>query len=247
MQGTHHRIDSPQLGRQVHLWTYGWFGTPVLVMPTAAGMAHEWQSQGMIDTLAPLLEAGRIKLYCPESNVAEVFTRSDHSPPERMARHTLYERFLMETLVPAIRDDCRTPNIPIAVTGASLGGLYAVNLALKYPEVFRWALAMSGRYEVRGFLDGYDDLSVYYNNPLAYVPRLNGEHLRRIQQHTHLTLVCGQGRYEEGCIEETRALGRVFGRKQIPSECDIWGHDVAHQWPWWQRQVAYHFGRRFAR
>jgi hypothetical protein len=71
--GRHQTIDSPELGRPVHLWTFGWFGQPLIVMPSAAGMAHEWQQQGMIDALAPLLRAGRIKLYCPETNVAEAW------------------------------------------------------------------------------------------------------------------------------------------------------------------------------
>ena len=35
-----------------------------------------WEAQGMIDALAPLLEGGRLKLYCPESNVAEAWTRT---------------------------------------------------------------------------------------------------------------------------------------------------------------------------
>ncbi len=35
------RIHSPQLGRGLSLWSYGHFGPPLLVFPTAAGFAHE--------------------------------------------------------------------------------------------------------------------------------------------------------------------------------------------------------------
>jgi len=245
MQKNLQRIHSPQLDRGISLWSYGHFGPPVVVFPTAAGFAHEWESQGMVDTLAPLLEAGKFKLYCPESNVAEAWTRREADPAWRIQRHALYEKFVVETLVPAIREDCRTPGIPMAVAGASLGAFYAANFALKFPEIFRWSLCLSGRYAMTHFTDGHTDSEVYFNNPLAYVANLHGEHLEKIRRHTHLVLVCGQGAYEEGCIEETQALADLCHAQSIPHERDIWGHDVSHGWSWWQRQARYHFTRRF--
>jgi esterase/lipase superfamily enzyme len=241
----HVMLPSPAMGRDVHLWTYGHFGMPVVVFPTAAGFAHEWQAQGMVDALAPLLGSGRIKLYCPESNVAEAWTREEGDPRWRMSRHSAYERFVLETLVPFVREDCRSSQIRIAATGASLGGLYAALFALKFPETFDWALAMSGRYEVRGFTGGYDGPEVYFHNPLAFVPNLSGDALDRVRRNTQLTLVCGQGKWEEGCIEETVALSAWLERKQIPHERDLWGHDVSHDWAWWRRQAMFHLGRRF--
>jgi esterase/lipase superfamily enzyme len=57
--------------------------------------------------------------------------------------------------------------------------------------------------------------------------------------------VCGQGPWEDGNLEETKALGRILAAKGIDHELDVWGHDVAHEWPWWRRQALYHLGRRF--
>ncbi len=242
--GRHLLLPSPAMGRDMHLWAYGQFGAPVIVFPTAAGFAHEWDRQGMIDVLAPLVNAGRIKLYCPESNVSEAWTRKEADPRWRIQRHLAYEQFVLETLVPFVREDCRSSSIRIAVTGASLGGMYAANMALKHPETFWWALCMSGRYEVRNFTNGFDSHDVYYNNPLAFVPNLSGPALDRARQ-THVTLVCGRGKWEEGCIEETIALAEVLRHKGIPHERDLWGHDVSHDWVWWRRQAAYHMGRRF--
>lgn len=245
MSGVHDRIPSPQLGRPVHMWRFGWYGKPVLVFPSAAGFAHEWKSQGMVDVLAPLIGGGRIKLYCPESNVAAAWTRKDEHPALKIRHHLAYERFVMDTLVPQIRNDCRSPDMRIAVTGCSLGGLYAALFALKYPETFDFALCMSGRYWSPTFLDGFQNQDVYFNNPLAFAPNLHGAELERIRRNTFLTMVCGQGKWEEGCIEETQALCDVFESKGIPHQRDIWGRDVKHDWEWWKRQALFHFSQRY--
>lgn len=241
----HLMLPSAAMGRKVHVWQYGWFGAPVVVFPTAAGFAHEWQAQGMLDVLQPLITAGRIKLYCSESNVSEAWTKKEIDPADRIQRHLRYEKFVLETLVPFVREDCRSDGVRLAATGASLGGMYAANMALKFPEIFDWALCMSGRYEVRNFTNGFDSADVYYNNPLAFVPNLSGEALDRVCRNTHVTLVCGRGKWEEGCIEETIALAWHLERQGIPHERDIWGTDVSHDWQWWRRQAAYHFGRRY--
>ena len=238
------RVHSPQLDRGISLWSYGHWGPPLVVFPTAAGFAHEWESQSMVEALAPFLDAGRLKLYCPESNVAEAWTRRETEASWRIQRHIAYERFVVETLVPKIREDCRTPDIPIGATGASLGGFYAANVALKFPETFRWALCMSGRYAMTHFTDGFSNQDVYFNNPLAYLPNLGGEQLDRVRRNTHLVLVCGQGAYEEGCIEETQTMADLCQAKGIPHTRDIWGHDVSHNWTWWKRQAQLHIGRK---
>jgi esterase/lipase superfamily enzyme len=105
---------------------------------------------------------------------------------------------------------------------------------------------MSGRYSAARFFPGLDTLDRYYNDPLAYVPRLHGEALERVRRHTSLVLVVGQGAYEGGCIGETVAMADALAERGVPHERDLWGHDVSHQWPWWTRQVLHHFGRRFA-
>lgn len=241
----HLQLESPTLGRKVHVWCYGHFGPPVLVFPSAAGFAHEWDKQGMLEALKPWIAGGAVKLYCPESNVSEVWTRKEQPLSVRMQRHAAYERFVLDTLVPFIKADLRWPQAPITTVGCSLGGTYAALFALKFPEVFPQALCMSGRYLTTALTDGQNSEALYFNNPLAFVPALQGEALNRVRQQTHLTLVCGQGPWEEGCIEETIALGRVLRQKEIPSLTDIWGHESRHDWDYWQKQVVQHFRRMF--
>jgi esterase/lipase superfamily enzyme len=75
---------------------------------------------------------------------------------------------------------------------------------------------------------------------------MDGPTLERVREGTHLTLVCGQGAWEEGCIEETQALADLLAAKGISHSRDIWGLDVSHEWPWWRRQARYHLGRLVA-
>lgn len=245
MQRRHELIPSQAMGRSMHLWCYGHWGMPLLVFPSAAGMAHEWDAHGMVDALSDLIDGGKLKLYCTESNVAEAWTQKHRPPAWRLERHGAYESYVVRELVPWIRRDCASANLPVAVAGCSLGGFYSANFALKFPHVFRWALCMSGRYDVSHFLAGHQSLDAYFNNPLAYASNLEGEHLDHVRRHTHLVLVCGQGAWEEGCIEETHQLANVLESKGIGHERDIWGHDVAHDWGWWRRQARYHLGRAF--
>jgi esterase/lipase superfamily enzyme len=240
-----HLIPSELMGRKIYLWQYGSFGAPLLVFPSAAGMAHEWETHGMIEALEPLINAGRLKVYCVESNVAEAWTRKENDPAWRIKRHMAYEQFIVRELVPWIRKDCRSPEIRIAVTGCSMGATYSVNFALKFPELFHYALCMSGRYDITEFAGNLQNADVYFNNPLAYAPGLNGEMLERIRRNTHVVLVVGRGKWEDGNTEETNALADVFEAKGISHQREVWGREVNHEWPWWRRQAQMYLGQRF--
>ena len=134
----HVMIPSQAMGRNIHMWCYGHFGPPLIAFPSASGMAHEWEANGMIDALSDWLEAGKLKLYTVESNVAEAWTRKENPPEWRIKRHQAYEQFVTHELVPWIRNDCQKQDIPIGLTGTSLGAFYAANFALKLPQIFRY-------------------------------------------------------------------------------------------------------------
>ena len=244
MKKRHERLGSKFMQRPMHLWCYGDWGTPLLVFPTAAGFAHEWDSHGMIELLAPFIHAGKLKVYCPESNIAQTWTKRNE-PREAAYRHHLYESFIMQELIPWIYADCHRPQLPVATTGSSLGGYYAATFALKHPETFHYALCTSGRYDLTQFTGGYSNAEIYYNNPLAFVANLEGPELERVRNHTQITLVCGRGAYEEGCIEETLMLGKLLREKGIPNYIDIWGKEAKHDWNFWKRQIAKHLRLRF--
>lgn len=232
------RMPSAHFGRPVHMWTFGHAGWPLIAFPTAGGYAHEWQRHGVVEALSDLLARGQVKLYCPETNVSETWTSDHWDVAHRMRRHQAYERFIVEELVPRARQE--TGRGDVVVMGASVGALYAVNFALKFPEVFAQAVGFSGRYSGRYFTNGHVDDGVYYSDPLAYAWNLSGDHLERIRRHTHITLVCGRGNFEATCLNETEKLALALKSRDIPLWRDIWGSDVSHEWHWWRRQIRHH-------
>ncbi len=242
MYAQHLWSPSQAMGKNVHVWTYGHAGRPVIALPTSGGYAHEWQQHGVIDGLHDLIAGGRIRIWQPETNVSETWNRLDASLAVRMRRHAAYEQFLTQELVPHIRQV--TGRSDIVILGPSVGAMYAVNFAMKYPQLFSEAIGLSGRYEARTFTQGQDNTDVYYNNPLSYVWNLHGEPLWQIQRQTRITLVCGQGAHEKNCLKETLQLAHGLQQKQVPLALDVWGADVAHEWVWWRRQIRHHLNQR---
>jgi esterase/lipase superfamily enzyme len=224
---------------------YGHWGRPVLAFPAENGDASEWERHGMVGALGGLLEAGRIKLYCVDA--WDRGSWSDRSRPteQRAREHGRYEAWLLEQVVPFISGDCGGAQ-EIATVGVSLGAFHAVNLALKRADVFPLAVGLSGNYDPSAWHGwGERGEAAYFNNPLDYVGHMHGDHLEWLRGRLSVLLVCGQGMWEDttGALESTRRLATVLAEKGIRHELDLWGHDVAHDWPSWRAQIAHHLPR----
>jgi esterase/lipase superfamily enzyme len=226
---------------------HGHYGRPVLVFPSEAGSAWDFENNGMVESVRWLLDAGRVKLYCVDS--ADSLTWSDKSAPleERARRHDAYERWILDRVLPWIDDDCGGGARDLAALGCSLGAFHAANIALRHSHLFPAALCMSGTYDPSEW-DGWGERgqAAYFHNPIDYVANLDGDHLDWLRSRVHLVLVVGQGSWE---VDPTRALpstqrfAEVLRSKGISHELDVWGHDVPHDWPSWRRQLAHHLPR----
>jgi len=224
------------------LIAYGHWGRPVLAFPSELGKRWDWESSGMIDALGPLLEAGRAKLYCVDG-ADEWSWRADDVPlEERARRHGDYERWIAEAVAPFVHADSGGD---IIATGTSFGAFHAANFALKRSDLFPLAICMSGVYDVSVVGWGEPGDAVYFNNPMAYVEHLHGDHLDWLRSQVSILLVCGQGQWEDttGALESTKAFASRLAAKEIRHELDLWGHDVPHDWPSWRRQIAHHLPR----
>ncbi len=228
------------------LIAYGHFGRPVLVFPSEQGRAWDFENNGMVGAVADLIDAGRVKLYCVDS--ADGYTWSDRSASieERAHRHSDYESWVLGRVVPWIRDDCAGP-VEIATLGASLGAYHAANFALKHADVFPLAMCLSGNYDPSTWNAwGEPGDATYFNNPMSYVPNLEGGHLDWLRERLSLLIVVGQGAWEvdpTGALPSSRAFAAVLRDKGIRHELDVWGYDVPHDWPSWQAQLRHHLPR----
>src|SRR5206468_284794 len=79
---------------------YGHYGRPMLVFASEQGRAEDFENNGMVDAVAGLIEAGRLKLYCIDS--ADGYSWSDYGVPieERARRHGRFESWVIEQVVP---------------------------------------------------------------------------------------------------------------------------------------------------
>ncbi|MEZ4662589.1 MAG: alpha/beta hydrolase-fold protein [Caldilineaceae bacterium] len=232
-------IHSPAVGRPMQVLAFGHFGRPLIAFPSGGGQFYDFENNGMIDAIAHLIDAGKLKVYCPEGLDNESWLNQGIDPHWRAVRHNAYQDFILHDLVPAIRTDCRDEQVQIGLTGCSLGAYHAANFALKFPHIFPYALCMSGRYDLEKITGSSDSQDVYFNNPVAYVVNLHGDALEHVRHHAHLAGL-RQGAWEDKCLEETNRLADLLAQKGISHERDLWGHDVEHHWYWWRKQIAQH-------
>lgn len=246
MQRDQTELEAPGLDRPGTLIRYGHYGRPVLVFPSEQGRAWDYENNGMVDAVSDLIEAGRVKLYCVDA--FDHLTWSDRTVPleERARRHELYEAWITDRVVPAIGTD--SPGAAdIITTGCSLGAFHALNITLKRADLFPVAICLSGNYDAASWHAwGERGDAAYFNNPADYLQHLDGEHLDRLRGRVRIVLVVGQGAWEThptGSLPSATATAGLLAAKGIPHELDLWGHDVAHDWPWWRKQIAHHLPR----
>lgn len=239
-------LDAPGLDRPGTLIRYGHWGRPVLVFPSEQGRAWDYENNGMVGAVADLIEGGRVKLYCVDA--FDHVTWSEKSVPteERARRHGLYESWITEQVVGAIRSDSPGSG-DILTTGCSLGAYHALNFALKRADLFPQAICQSGNYDPTSWHAwGERGDATYFNNPMDYLQHLGGDHLDWLRSRVFLVLTVGQGDWEThptGSLPSAHATAALLRDKGIPHELDLWGHDVAHDWPWWRKQIAHHLPR----
>ncbi len=224
---------------------YGHWGRPMLVFPAERGDAGEFERRGMIGAVGDLLDAGRVKLYCVDSLDAESWSNRDIPLEARARRHQVYESWILDQVVPFVRHDCAGTG-ELITCGCSLGAFHAANFALKRADVFPLAICLSGSYDPAAW-DGWGERgdAAYFNNPMDYVARLGGDHLEWLRGQLSVLLVCGQGQWEDttGALESTRRFAALLESKSIRCELDLWGRDIAHDWPSWRAQLAHHLPR----
>ena len=239
-------LSAPGFDRPGTVIRYGHYGRPVLVFPSEQGRAWDYENNGMVGAVADLIEAGRVKLYCVDSFDQESWSNTSIPIEERAHRHRAFESWITDQVSGWIGED--SPGVGDAVvTGCSLGAYHALNFALTRADLFPIAICQSGNYDPAGWNPwGERGDTAYFTNPTDYVPNLHGDHLDWLRGRVHLVLTVGEGAWEThptGSLPSAHQMGKLLADKGIPHELDVWGHDSAHDWPWWRKQIAHHLPR----
>jgi esterase/lipase superfamily enzyme len=233
---------SPALGQGMPIVSYGHWGHPLLLFPTAAADYLENERFELVGALAPQMEAGRVRVFSINSINQQAWMDDKLPVSEQARRQALYSAYVEDEVVPYIRGVCQAPEIRVATAGASFGAFHAANALFRRPELFDGVIAMSGFYDLAGdYLRGYCDDNCYFNNPAWYLANLEGERLELLRTACQIHVLTGQGAWETP--DASRRLSELLDRKGIPHVLDLWGHDVAHDWPWWRKMLPYAIDR----
>ncbi|MFC0323011.1 esterase family protein [Gallibacterium melopsittaci] len=230
---------SGELGCEMHFNVYGHAGKPIIVFPSSGGSHNEYADFGMIEACRSFIDRGLVKFYTPDSLDKESWLAVNKSGHDMALAHNAYDRYIVHELVPLIRYESEWSGAMIA-TGCSMGAFHTINFALRHPDLFDIAIALSGVYDARFFTgEFYGDQTVYFNSPIDYLwGQYDSWFLDRYRQN-HYIVAVGQGAWEEQHIADTARLQEAFQAKEILAWFDFWGHDVDHDWPWWRVQMSF--------
>ena len=227
---------SVYLQREMPIHVYGHGGKPILYIPCQNGRPWDFEGFRMADTMAPWLEDGRCTVYSIDTVDAESWSDKNGDPWRRIRRHEDWIQYITQEAAPLIRS--RSGGAGIMVFGCSLGASHAVNLYLRFPDVFDRCLALSGLYHASFFFGDYMDEVVYRNSPGDYMAHFPADHPFIEKYNRNKAVICtGRGDWEEPW--SPGALDQRFHELGIHIWVDYWGYDVNHDWPWWYKQTLY--------
>mgnify|MGYP002634384978 CR=1 FL=1 len=227
---------SGRLNMHVNVARWGTWGTPVLLFPTAGGDAEESERFLMIRALAPLIDAGRIKVYACDSVSGRFWTDGRSSGSFRAKAQVLFDNFIRDELVPAIHSDCNGETPGVIVAGASIGAFNALSTLCRNPALFSAAVCMSGTYDMSRWMNGDHTFDYHVASPLHFVPGLDEDSDQlKLLRSRFVLLATGEGRWE--APQESWSVANVLGSRGVPNRVDAWGTDYDHDWTTWRAML----------
>jgi len=220
----------------MELLVFGHAGARVLVFPTSMGRFFQWEDSGMVATLSNQLENGELQLFCVDSVDGESWYAKERPPAERAWRHILYDRYLLNEVLPFSSQHNANPFLITA--GTSFGAYHAVNFAFRYPYLVDRVIGMSGLYDIKLFTGGYTDDNVYFNSPNDFMEHESDP--ARLKALRHIDIILAIGR-DDSSFSNNESLSGILWGKNIWHALRIWD-GWGHDWPWWQQMIHMYIG-----
>ena len=193
---------------------YGHAGKPINCIPRhQAVIKNEYGNFGMIDACRSFIERGLVKFYTPDSYDKESWLATWKSGHDMAQAHNAYDRYIIHEFVPLIRHESQWGGAMIA-TGCSMGAFHTINFALRHPDLFDTAIALSGVYDARFFThEFHGDQAVYFNSPIDYLWNQQDEWFLERYRQNHYIIAVGQGAWEEQHVLDT---ARFYRKPSMP-------------------------------
>jgi esterase/lipase superfamily enzyme len=212
-------------------------------VPTAAADYLEYERFQLIDTLAPFIDEGKVKIFSVNSINNESWLNNNMLGEHKAIRHNQFNDYIYNEVIPFIKNST-SQETPIILSGASFGALHSMNLFLKRPDLINGVIAMSGVYDLSEYTKGFYDEQVYFNSPTHYMSNLTDDSiLSEIRKSQHIYLVTGGGDYEDP--DASRKFSDILYNKGINFELDVWGNEFKHDWPTWRAILPHYLATRF--
>jgi esterase/lipase superfamily enzyme len=239
MRREYRRWRSPRLNQDLELLIFGHAGAKVLMFPTRDGHFWEYESLGVVASLADKVDAGHLQLYCIEGLARETFYDKGRGPADRIRRHAVFEDYILNEVLPLM--DSTNPHGCTMAMGCSLGAFQASSIVFRHPHLFRKLVAFSGRYDLTMRAEAFDDLfegyysdDIYFHTPAHFLPGLAcGLRLGQLRQ---VDVVMAVGN-EDPFLDNNRLLSRLLADKGVDHRLHVWD-GRAHRAGAWRKMAA---------
>ena len=249
MHTRYYKEYSHHLNRDMEFKVYGHAGLPMVVFPCQDGKYFDFEDRGMVETVRGHIENGLLQIFCVGCVDEETWSASAGDHHGRIMWHEQWVKYICEEFLPRLHQihgetDPTSYEGRVMLSGASMGGYHCVNFYLRRPDLFGGCFSMSGLFHAGYFFPNYNDVDIYYNSPVDYLPNMSPDHplLEQIRRGK-IVLCCGQGAWEDEAKADAWSLEREFARLGVPAWVDVWGTDVNHDWPWWLLMFPYHVNK----
>lgn len=237
MKREYHSWHNAALNREMPVLAFGHAGAKVLSFPTRDGRFYEFENLGLVETLRPRIEAGELQIWCVDGLNDETFYCNWNVPRDRLLRHGLFERYVLDELLPFMNS--HNDHRQTVALGLSLGAFHAADLAFRHPQHFGKLVACSGRYDLslaiehfRDLLDGFRGPLLDRHTPITYLPSIHGEALRHLRR-MDITVAIGR---EDPFLDNNLKLSGLLQQLAVPHQLQIWD-GRAHAAAAWQSMV----------
>jgi esterase/lipase superfamily enzyme len=220
----------------MELLEFGHGGARVIAFPTSRGRFHEWQDRGVPQALSHLLNNGWLHLTCVDAIDHESWYAYHNHPGARAWRHEQYTNYIINEVLPWTR--WRNSHPYSILTGASFGAFHALSIGLRHPDKINRILSMSGLTDIKRFLGGFHNETVYLQNPVDFIPNEHDNWRLEQLRRQDIILVVGNG---DQLVHQNRELSGKLWAKGIGNALRQWD-GFAHDWPVWYKMLNMYIG-----